>query len=245
MSPKSLSIVLFFILAFFVDGTSSRAQDWVSLFNGQDLSGWTIKSVPADAEKKFWRVQDGCIIANSLGQPEHDYVWLLTDKEYGDFILSLQFQAFRESPGNSGVQIRSRYDDSASWLDGPQFDIHPTDPWRCGMMWDETRENKRWLYPEIAANAWVDSSMAVPGIVFYFSDDNPAWNTLEITAIGSNLKAVMNGVTLMQWDGDGVLNDAVHQKYNVGMRGHLALQIHVKDELKIRYKDIRIKEIKN
>jgi hypothetical protein len=41
-----------------------------------------------------------------------------------------------------------------------------------------------------------------------------------------------------------VLNDENHQKYNVGMKGHIALQLHTKDELKMRYKDIFIQELK-
>lgn len=235
---KYLSFIVLLSLA-----TASLAGDgWNSLFNGRDLSGWMVKKAPADSGTTFWRVVDGAIEANSLEYGKHDYVWLLTEKEYGDFVLRLKFQAFRDSPGNSGVQIRSRYDDEASWLDGPQIDINPPGFWRCGMIWDETRENKRWLYPEIPKDEWVDSTMAVPGIVFYFNDDNPAWNELEISAQGTQLKAVLNGVSIMQWDGAGVLDDKVHKKYNVGMKGHIALQIHRNDELKIRFKDIQIKE---
>jgi len=215
---------------------------WTPLFNGKDLSGWIVKKAPADSDFTFWRVTDSAIEANSIGHGEHDYVWLLTEKEYGDFVLRLKFQAFRESPGNSGVQIRSRYDDEASWLDGPQIDINPPGFWRCGMIWDETRENNRWLWPEIPKDEWVDSSMAAPGVIFYFNDDDPAWNEMEISAQGTKLQAVLNGVTIMQWDGAGVLDDEVHQKYNVGMRGRIALQIHRNDELKIRFKDIQIKE---
>lgn len=217
--------------------------EWQSLFNGQNLNGWVVKAVPADHEKTFWKVVDETIEANSLGHPDHDYVWLMTENEYSDFVLYLKFQAFDDSPGNSGVQIRSRYDDEAGWLDGPQIDIHPPGPWRTGMIWDETRDNKRWLYPEIPADAWVDSSMAVDGIRMVMSDDEPSWNELTITAQGTKLSAELNGVTVMQWDGDGVLNDAVHQKYNVGIKGHIALQIHKNDELKIRFKDIRIKPL--
>ena len=133
--PLKHWIFLAVILAFHI--SSLEAGEWVSLFNGTDLIGWTIKAVPEDQDKTFWSVVDGTIQANSLDRPEHDYVWLLTDKEYDDFILSLKFQAFKDSPGNSGVQIRSRYDDEAGWLDGPQVDINPPGYWRCGMIWDE------------------------------------------------------------------------------------------------------------
>ena len=37
--------------------------------------------------------------------------------------------------------------------------------------------------------------------------------------------------------------DELHQKLNVGVRGMIGLQIHANDELKLRFKDIRIKPL--
>jgi hypothetical protein len=122
---------------------------WQSIFNGKDLDGWAVKCKPADQAKTFWKVDAGAILADSMEAGKHDYVWLLTDKEYGDFALRLKFQAYRDSPGNSGIQVRSRYDDDIGWLNGPQIDINPPGPWRTGMIWDETREVRRWLYPKV------------------------------------------------------------------------------------------------
>jgi len=224
---------------------SSKGKDWKSLFNGKDLSGWIVKCKPGDKDKEFWSVESGTIIADSMGRKKHDYVWLVTKKEYSDFILRLRFQAYRESPGNSGVQIRSRYDDEAGWLDGPQIDINPPGPWRTGMIWDETRGVKHWLYPKVPKGKWVDKSMANPELVFYYSDEGTGWNELEITAVSTRLSAILNGVKVMEYDGEGVLNDDVHKSRNAGLNGHIALQIHTNDELKIRFKDIYIKELSN
>ena len=41
---------------------------WVSLFDGQTLAGWQVTGRPADVAKGFWRVADGAIEANSMGQ---------------------------------------------------------------------------------------------------------------------------------------------------------------------------------
>lgn len=109
------------------------------------------------------------------------------------------------------------------------------------MIWDETRGNQRWLYPNVPKGEWVDESMAAPGMKFYFSDEMPGWNELEITASGMRFHAVLNGIEIMKYDGEGVLNDDIHKKYRVGEKGRLALQIHRGDSLKIRYKDISIK----
>jgi hypothetical protein len=238
--------VLAFLGLFFLSAAESLPADragWTSLFNGRDLDGWVVKCKPTDRGRTWWRVAEGTIEANSLGAAKHDYVWLLTAREYTNFVLRLQFQAFRDSPGNTGVQLRSRYDDAAGWLDGPQVDIHPPGAWRTGMVWDETRGNQHWLWPPVPSGKWVDETMARPGAAFRFADMTPAWNDLKITANGPRLKATLNGTVVMEWDGKGVLDDSLHRERGVGLHGHIALQIHTGDELKVRFKDLAIREL--
>lgn len=223
----------------------SEDDKWESLFNGKDLTGWVVKCKPADSSKEFWRVENGTILADSMAGKEHDYIWLLTEQQYGDFILRLRFQAYSDNPGNSGIQIRSRYDDQAGWLDGPQVDINPPGPWRTGMIWDETRGVQCWLYPDVPKGQWVDPSMAPQTMVFYYSDEGPGWNDFEIKAVGTRVTAHLNGVNVTEYDGTGVLDDDVHKMRNVGLLGHIALQIHTGDLLRICYKDIYIKDLSN
>ncbi|MDY0355882.1 MAG: DUF1080 domain-containing protein [Sedimentisphaerales bacterium] len=224
-------------------GVGTTAGTWEPLFNGTDLTGWTVKCRPADRDNEFWKVDDGSLLADSMDHEGHDYVWLVTDREYADFALRLRFQAYRDSPGNSGIQIRSRYDDEAGWLDGPQIDIHPPGPWRTGMIWDETRGVGRWLYPDRPQGQWVNPTMANPDMVFYYADEGPGWNTLEIRAVGPRIIVLLNGVIVTDCDGSGILDDSVHQGHDVGLKGHIALQIHKADRLRIRFKDIVIREL--
>ena len=248
---RSLAL-LGFIMATLIFGVGCQqcalcpdGDGWQPLFNGKDLAGWVVKCKSDDADKQFWRVEDETILADSMAGKDHDYIWLLTEKQYGDFILRLRFQAYRDNPGNSGVQIRSRYDDKAGWLDGPQVDINPPGPWRTGMIWDETRGVKHWLYPDVPKGKWVDPSMAPQEMVFYYSDEGSGWNDFEIKAVGTKIAAHLNGVKVMEYDGTGVLDDDVHKMRNVGLSGHIALQIHTGDLLRIRYKDIYIKDLSN
>lgn len=231
------------LLSLVLASLSGRAEEgWRPLFNGTDLAGWVVKGKPDDRPESFWRVKDGAIVADSMDRKGHDYVWLLSEKEYGDFEVALKFQAFRDSPGNSGIQIRSRYDDAATFLDGPQIDIHPPAPWRTGMIWDETRGSSQWLWPVTGKGKWVNETMAVSNRVWKFSDEGDGWNDLRICAKGTKLTAELNGLKIMDWDGQGVLDDQIHQNHRVGMRGHLALQIHRGDRLRIGFKDLRIRE---
>lgn len=248
MGMRHGAVGLFVFTALILTACTSavrRSDDgtWQSLFNGENLDGWQVKCKPEDRAKGFWKVQDGCIVADSLGQSGHDYVWLVSENEFRNFVLRFRFQAYRDSPGNSGVQIRSRYDDETYWLNGPQVDIHPPLPWRTGMVWDETRGNQRWLYPKVEPGKWVDESMAPAEHTFYYSDQRPAWNEVEIRAEGTHVQATLNGVEVLDYDGAGVLGDEVHRAKRVGLQGHIALQIHSGDALHIRYKDIRIRRL--
>jgi len=216
---------------------SATAAEWTSLFNGKDLTGWTVKCKPQDKGKEFWKVVDGAIVCDSMGQKDHDYVWLITDKEFGDFELTVMFRPFKESPGNSGIQIRSRYDDAAGWLDGPQVDIHPPSPWRTGLIYDETRGERRWIHPSLKSSA-INSSQAPKQ--WKFNDND--WNDLRIICRGLRIRTILNGLVMSDYDGTGVLDNEAHKIRNVGLRGHIALQLHSRDELRIGFKEIKIKE---
>lgn len=221
---------------------AKNSKKWVSLFNGNNLDGWVVQSNPDDRLKHFWTVENGVIKADSSGSKQHDYIWLLSEKEYQDFELKLKFAAYRASKGNSGIQIRSRYDTDESWLDGPQIDIHTPNPYRTGMMWDETRGARRWIYPDLPKGTWVKKEMAVSAPEFYYSDDALKWNEMRVLVKGYKVKAWLNSALATDFDGERILTSELHKKYNVGEKGHIALQIHKKQELKILFKDIYIKE---
>ncbi|MBI5692371.1 MAG: DUF1080 domain-containing protein [Verrucomicrobia bacterium] len=226
---------------------AAPAGKWMSLFDGQSLAGWQVRCLPADAGKVFWSVRDGAIECDSLGRKEHDYVWLMHEGEWGDFELELEFQAFRSSPGNTGVQIRSRYDASATapkggWLDGPQIDLHPPAPFRTGLIYDETRTEKRWIFPSRPSSK-LDPLPLPPGFTFRYAEDGGGWNHLRLVARGTKIQTVLNGVTMADFDGRGILDNEEHRRLNVGLRGQVALQLHVRDELKVRFRALRLREL--
>lgn len=223
----------------------SADHGWNPLFNGRDLTGWTVKCLPADRDKTFWRVENGAIACDSIGRKDHDYVWLVSEHEFDDFVLELEFQAFRDSPGNGGVQVRSRYDASpdaprGGWLDGPQIDIHPPAPWRTGLIYDETREERRWIFPSLK-DAKIDPSLGPKETRFFYAGDSPAWNRLRIECHGTRIQTSLNGWPVADLDGSGVLNNSSHATHRVGLSGHIALQLHARDELRIRFREIRVR----
>ncbi len=68
-----------------------------TIFNGKDLTGWTIYGT------ELWYAEDGLLVCES--GPDEEYGYLGTDKKYKDFELTLEFK--QGADGNSGVFIRS------------------------------------------------------------------------------------------------------------------------------------------
>ncbi len=84
----------------------SAEDGFVSLFNGKDLTGWESGTRP-----EAFRVDaDGSLFVK--GDIPAGMYWLLTKKEYTDYVLRLEFQFVEPLPTftDSGVAIRSRPD---------------------------------------------------------------------------------------------------------------------------------------
>jgi hypothetical protein len=111
-------------------------EGFVSLFNGQDLTGWVKRGGSAEYE-----VQDGCDHRNLCSRYAGQYVSVY-GKEFGNFVLKLQYK-FLE-PGNSGVQFRSaaRPEGDRERVYGYQYEIAvgggPT-----GRIYDEGRRGHK------------------------------------------------------------------------------------------------------
>lgn len=211
---------------------------WVDLFDGKSLADWHVAARPNDRDRGFWRVEDGTITCDSRGSKNHDYVWLVYDKEFGNFELRLKVRGFRASSGNSGVQVRSRYDLKSFRMEGIQLDVHPPIPWRTGLVYDETREVQRWLSPSLPG--WeIDESYAPKGWKWNYE----GWNELVVVCRGTEITTFLNGVPTAAFNGRGILDDELHRRKNVGLRGFIALQLHMHDELRIQYKDIRLRTL--
>ena len=96
---KNMKTIIGTLVLILITTASINAQE-ESLFNGENLDGWTIYGT----EK--WYVSEGLLICES--GPDKKYGYLATDKHYKNFELNLDFK--QEADGNSGVFIRSTID---------------------------------------------------------------------------------------------------------------------------------------
>src|SRR5436305_14843805 len=88
-------------------------EDWESLFNGKDLTGWV------KIGNESWTVEDGIIHGHGVTK---DYGYLQTERSFKDFQLSLRFRC--EGDGNSGVFFHTAFrPGTADVTQGLQFEV--------------------------------------------------------------------------------------------------------------------------
>ena len=158
-----LKYILLFLLSFSVSSFLS-AQKAKKIFNGKDLSGWTVHGT----EK--WYVENKELVCES--GPDKQYGYLSTNKNYKDFISTLDFKL--EANGNSGVFIRSTIEGTK--ISGWQVEVAPANHHTGGIYESYGRgwiiqpkpEDEKWLKP---------------------SD----WNTLKIKTVGDETTTWLNG----------------------------------------------------
>lgn len=166
LNKYTLSVLLTF--TFTIGGFSQQNTESVSLFNGVDLSGWTIHGT----EK--WYVEDGDLVCENGSDNEYGY--LSTDEYYDDFILTLEYK--QESNGNSGVFFRSTL--VGIIINGWQVEISPPGHDTGGIY-------------ESYGRGWLIKPDPIKDKSLKYGD----WNSMKIMVKGDNVKTWLNGVEMI------------------------------------------------
>ena len=169
---RTICLTMFLCLVFACPWAT--AQDgFVSLFNGKDLTGWSVKG--GDAK---YAVEDGCIVG-TVNDPQRN-TFLCSEKEYENFIFKVEFKY--DQNFNSGIQFRSkaRPDGDRQTVYGYQCEMDPGG--MTAAVYDESRRN-RWL------NVVTDELREKTKKPFKEGD----WNEIEIQCVGPSLRTWLNG----------------------------------------------------
>ncbi len=175
-----------------------------SLFNGENLEGWTINGT----EK--WYVEDGLLICES--GPDQEYGYLSTDEFYKDFVLTLEFK--QEADGNSGVFFRSTVDGTI--VSGWQVEVAPPNLHTGGVY---ESYGRGWL---IKPDPKKDKHLKMGD-----------WNSMKIKVKGNKVTTYLNGHKMIHLD---------DEKIGKG-EGGIALQIHSGGGIKVKWRNIELKEL--
>jgi len=236
--PQVLSSALsLFLLSQQTDAFAAETG-WLELFNGKDLMGWVQRGGKAN-----YAVEDGVIVGSSVLGTDNSF--LCTQKEYTDFILELDFKV--DPRLNSGVQIRSECFEKAKTVqvDGKEIkvsagrvhgyqveiDMEPTNKrWWTAGIYDESRRG--WLYPG-----------SLGGDKQTFTDEGAKlskqgeWNHLKVEAQGSSIRTWLNG------EPRASIHDILTLKGFIGLQVHGVGKDKEKENLKVQFRNIRLKEL--
>lgn len=194
--------------------TAAQKPKFTSLYNGKDLTGWHVKDGKAEA----WKANGEMISVVAPGGG-----WLTSDKEYGDFVLRLEYRI--RPGGNSGVGIRYP---------------HQGDPAHAGME-IQILDDKADQYAGKLKAAQYNG-----GIYYQAAPKaNPAkapgeWNRYVIRAKGPKIRVMLNGVELQNINVEEFkTGEGGHKPLAERPRsGHIGFQSHG-DEVDFRKVEIR------
>jgi hypothetical protein len=226
--------------------TTVTAQDgFVPLFNGKDFSGW---KVPA-GDNGHWKVVDGVIDYDAESEAKEKDLW--TDREYGDFVLKVDWRLKSTPYINPSVPI-VRFDGSHKKdADGKEIRISvPDSDSGIFLRGSSKAQVNIWGWPTGSGEVYgyrMDQKVpaAVRAAVTPSKNadrDIGAWNSFEITMRGDRLTVALNGET--------VIHNA--QLPAVPARGPIALQHHgakkdgtwVSPPSLVQFRNISIRELR-
>jgi hypothetical protein len=189
---------------------------FVSLFDGKTLNGWTL----VNGTGRGYVIENGILVCPADGGGN-----LLTEKEYANFILRLDFKL---SPGgNNGVGIRSPLEGRPAYQ-GMEIQI----------LDDGADKYKGKLKP----GQYTGSIYLVFPAKQGHLKKTGEWNQYEITANGRHVTVKLNGATITDADLDSVKDPEVLEKHPGLARttGHLGFLGH---KTRVEFRNIRIKEL--
>jgi hypothetical protein len=223
-----------------------RAQaGFTPIFNGKDFSGW---KVPA-GDNGHWKVIDGVIDYDAESEAAGDKS-LFTEREYGDYVLRLDWR-IKETPYvNPGVPIILSNGSHKKGADGKEIRLSvPDSDSGVYMRGSSKAQVNIWCWPVGSGEVYgyrTDNAMPAEvraGVTPKRNADRDigAWNTFEITMRGDRLTVVLNG--------EEVISNA--QLPGVPARGPIALQHHgakkggawVSPPALVQFRNIAIKEL--
>lgn len=204
-----------------------KANGWVSLFDGKDLSGWRgYQNKSTDA----WGVDNGTLHCNGH-KKDAAHTDLVTNDEYGNFELSIQWKISAAS--NSGIMFHVNEKYPRTSLSGPEFQIIDDKGWPGKLEpWQHTGCNYAMQVPK----------NHVPV--------NPVgeWNTTKIIVDSAHVEHWLNGKKLLEyelWSPEWKKEKARGKwkddpEYGMSTTGHIALQYHGGD---VWFRNIKLKQL--
>jgi hypothetical protein len=216
IKKKSNFFPAVFFLCFFSFELQAQESGFTPLFNGKNLDGWV-------GNKESYQARDGMIVIEPKGGGGGN---LMTEKEYGNFILRFEFQL---TPGaNNGLGIHAPLEGDAAYV-GKELQI---------------LDNEAEKYAKLAVYQYHGSVYGVIPAKRGFLKPVGEWNQQEVIVEHPKIKVILNGTTILEGDYlEASKNGTLDKKNHPGLersRGHIGFLGHGDV---VHFKNIRIKEL--
>jgi hypothetical protein len=246
MRTRSLAIFALVALAAALPAAAADAPPgFTSLFNGKDFTGWKVP----EGDGGHWKIVDGAIDYDAESAAKEKDLW--SEKEYGDFVLRLEWR-IKETPyTNPNVPIIRLDGTHKKGPDGKEIKLAVPDSDSGVFLRGSSKAQVNiWCWPTGSGEVYgyrMDEKMPAAvraGVTPKANADKDVgqWNAFEITMKGDRLTVVLNGTTVL----DGA------QLPGVPATGRIALQHHgqKKDGVwtgppsLVQFRNIFVKELK-
>lgn len=192
----------------------AEPSGWVDILPTADLEGWSRVPVPPGAPlgRQQWHVDDSGKVLVCDGDGGHDM--LLYDREFDDAVFHAEFrytQVEGKTGYNSGAYVRNS-EDGSLWHQAQFGDASG------GYLFGQTPDSEGAKKSFNTKNEVQENRVKPAG----------EWNTLEITAQGSNLSLWVNGAITCRFESCG------SPKGLVGLEG---------EGFRIEFRNLKVKEL--
>lgn len=191
-----------------------EADEFTSLFNGRDLSGFV-------GATNAYKVEDGNIISRPGTSGN-----LFTKDEYSDFVLRFEFKLTEGA--NNGLGIRAPLEGDAAY-EGIELQIL-----------DNTADK----YADLQPYQYHGSVYGIVPARRRYLNPVGEWNTQEVIARGSNITVRLNGTTILDADvSKAAIPEPADGREHPGLQrksGHIGFLGHGSQ---VEFRNIRIKDL--
>jgi len=193
-------------------GGAKAPEGFESLFNGKDLTGWK-----STGDMKVWGAEKGVIYVQGGGGG-----WLLTEKEYGDYELRLEYKMSKGA--NSGVALRTPFKGDPAYV-GMEIQLIDDEGWPGKL---ETWQHTGSIYNVVPAKKLANKAIG-------------EWNQMKIVAKGRKITVINNGEVLV--DANLEEYEKEHAKRHPGIlreKGHVGFQSY---NTRVEFRNIYLKPL--
>lgn len=231
---KTISKILVLLLLFSSTSFAQKKGKWVVLFDGKTLTNWHVYNKAGQPISDKWKVIDGTINFAGKAKGEKHGDDLVSDKEYENFELELEWNI--AEGGNSGIFYGIHEDPkySVPYLTAPEIQV---------------LDNER--HPDAKAGKNGDHKAgSLYDMIPSASVTKPAgeWNTVRIIKNKGEVSIFQNGTLSVKYKSEGPEWDSMvavskfkgWDGFGKFAKGNIGLQDHGNA---VTFRKIRIKEL--